>query len=66
MTLKLVSSGDDRALAIRDHALQLIRGRGALETQRGGPVRVVALETGPWRFEGIVNLVGYRARSTTR
>ncbi len=51
MTLKLVSSGDDRALAIRDHALQLLRGRGALETQRGGPVRVVALETGPWRFE---------------
>ena len=49
--MELVSSGDDRALAIRDHVLQLICGRGALETQRGGPVRVVALETGPWRFE---------------
>jgi hypothetical protein len=50
MTLKLVSPGDDRALAIRDRLLPLVRGRGALETQRG-PVRVVALETGPWRFE---------------
>ena len=44
MTLKLVSSGDDRALAIRDHLLPLVRGRGALELQRG-PVRPVVLRT---------------------
>jgi hypothetical protein len=50
MAMKLVHSADDRALAIRDHLLPLVRDRGALETQRGA-VRVVALETGPWRCE---------------
>jgi hypothetical protein len=50
MTPRLVSSGDGRALAIRDHLLALVRGRGALETQRG-PVRVVSLAVGPWAFE---------------
>jgi hypothetical protein len=47
MTLKLASSGDERALAIRDYLLPLIRERGALENQRG-PVRLIVLETGDW------------------
>jgi hypothetical protein len=47
MALKLVASGDDRALAIRDHLLPLVRARGALEAQRGA-VRLTTLETGPW------------------
>ena len=46
----LVSSGDDRALAIRDRLLPLVRGRGRLEVQRG-PVRLVVLRTGPWTVE---------------
>jgi len=50
MALRLVSSGDDRALAIRDRLLPLVRAHGALETQRG-PVRLVVLRTGPWIVE---------------
>ena len=50
MALKLVSSGDDRALAIRDHLLPLVREHGTLEVQRG-PVRLVVLRTGPWTVE---------------
>ena len=50
MTLRLVSSGDDRALAIRDRLLPLVRGHGTLEIQRG-PVRLVALRIGPWTVE---------------
>ena len=50
MALRLVSSGDDRALAIRDHLVPVIRGRGMLELQRG-LVRLVALRTGPWTIE---------------
>jgi hypothetical protein len=50
VALRLVSSGDGRALAIRDHLLPLAREHGTLETQRG-EVRVVALVTGPWRIE---------------
>ena len=50
MTLKLVGSSDDRALAIRDRLLALVREHGALELQRG-PVRLVALRTGPWAVE---------------
>ena len=50
MTLRLVSSGDDRALAIRDHLVPVVRERGMLELQRG-PVRLVALRTGPWTIE---------------
>ncbi len=50
MALKLVASGDDRALAIRDHLVPVVRGRGMLELQRG-PVRLVALRTGPWTIE---------------
>ncbi len=50
MTLTLVSSGDDRALAIRDRLVPLVRERGTLELQRG-PVRLVVLRTGPWAVE---------------
>jgi hypothetical protein len=46
MTLRLVSSSDDRALAIRDHLLPLVRERGTLEIQRG-PVRLMVLTIGP-------------------
>jgi hypothetical protein len=49
MTLRLVSSGDDRALAIRDHILPLLREYGALEVQRD-TVRVVELRIGAWIF----------------
>jgi hypothetical protein len=47
--LKLVSSGDDRALVIRDHVLPLVRARGSLEVQRG-LVRVITLQMPPWTF----------------
>jgi hypothetical protein len=49
MNLKLASSSDGRALAIRDHLLPLIRERGMLELQRG-PVRIVALQMDRWAF----------------
>ena len=38
MNLRLASSTDSRALAMRDHLLPLVRERGTLENQRG-PVR---------------------------
>jgi hypothetical protein len=47
MNLSLVSSSDDRALAIRDHLLPLVRDRGMLECQRDA-VRVIALQLDPW------------------
>lgn len=47
MSLKLVASNDDRALAIRDHLLLLVRRGGWLEVQRD-LVRVVTLEQAPW------------------
>jgi len=47
MTLRLASSGDDRALSIRDHLVPLVRARGLLEVQRG-TLRLVTLRTGPW------------------
>ena len=50
MALRLASSSDDRAQAIRDHLLPLVRERGTLELQRG-PVRLVVLRTGPWTVE---------------
>lgn len=49
MTLRLISSSDDRALAIRDHVLPLLRERGALEIQRD-TVRVVELRMAEWIF----------------
>jgi len=47
MTLRLVSSSDDRALAIRDHLLPLLHDRGTLEIQRD-TVRVVRLRLDAW------------------
>lgn len=47
MTLKLASSSDERALAIRDHLLPLIRARGRLQNQ-SGPVRLIVFETDDW------------------
>ena len=49
MALRLVSSGDDRALAIRDHILPLLREYGALEVQRDA-VRLIELRIGAWTF----------------
>ena len=49
MTLRLASSGDDRALAIRDHILPLLREYGALEVQRD-TVRLIELRIGAWTF----------------
>lgn len=50
MNLRLVSSGDGQALAIRDKVLPIVREHGTLEVQRGA-VRLTALRTGPWVFE---------------
>jgi hypothetical protein len=50
MSVKLVSSGDGQALAIRDHLVTRVRERGKLELQRDA-VRLTTLETGPWRLE---------------
>jgi hypothetical protein len=47
MTLRLVSSGDDRALVIRDYLLPLVRARGRLEVQRDA-MRLITLQMGPW------------------
>jgi hypothetical protein len=47
MVLTLVSSSDDRALAIRDHLLSLVREHGIVEVQRGS-VRLTALKIGAW------------------
>lgn len=47
MTLRLVSSSDDRALAIRDHLVRLVRDRGKQEVQRDS-VRLISFQTGPW------------------
>ena len=47
MTLRLVSSGDDRAVAIRDHLVPLVRLRGSQEVQRDS-VRLISLQQGPW------------------
>jgi hypothetical protein len=49
VTLRLISSSDDRALAIRDHLLPLLRDQGALEIQRD-TVRVVELRLAGWIF----------------
>ena len=46
MSLKLVASNKDRALAIRDHLLLLVRQGGGLEVQRDR-VRLVTLERLP-------------------
>ena len=50
MTVTLVCSNDDPALAIRNHLVPLVRRDGTLEVQRD-VVRVVALRTGEWLIE---------------
>ncbi|MBR0669331.1 hypothetical protein GXW71_33585 [Roseomonas hellenica] len=50
MNLTLVSSGDDQALAIRDHLLPLVREGGTLELQRDA-IRLLSLRTGAWTVE---------------
>jgi hypothetical protein len=47
MSFTLVSSSDDRALAIRDHLLPVVRERGRLQIQRG-PLRLIVFETSAW------------------
>lgn len=47
MSLTLVSSGDERALAIRDHLLAVVRVRGTLQMQ-DGPLRLIVFEAEPW------------------
>ncbi len=49
MTLRLVASGNDQALEIRDHVLKLLRRDGVLEVQRD-TVRLVELRVEPWIF----------------
>jgi len=46
MVLTLVSSDDDRALAIRDHVLPIVREHGTIEVQRSS-VRLTTLKLGP-------------------
>jgi len=41
MILRLVSSGDDRALTIRDHLVSLVRNSGDIEVQRDS-VRLIS------------------------
>ena len=50
MTLRLVSGSDDRARAIRDHVVPLLRQRGSLLAQRD-VVRVIELRLGVWSFQ---------------
>lgn len=47
MSLTLISSGDERALAIRDHLLTVVRARGRLQMQHG-PLRLIVFESDPW------------------
>lgn len=49
MSLRLVSSNNDRVLAIRDRILKLLRERGTLEVQRD-TVRVTELRLDAWVF----------------
>ncbi len=50
MALRLVSSGDGPALAIRDHLIPLVRERGTLEVQRDS-VRRITLRADAWVIE---------------
>ena len=49
MTLRLVSSSDDRACAIRDHIMPRLREHGLLLSQRD-VVRVIELRLDDWIF----------------
>ena len=52
MTLKVLTCGDARALALRDHILPIVRERGVLEDleHKDGSLRLLVVEQGPWRF----------------
>ena len=52
MTLRVAASGKDRALAIRDQVLPIVRAHGTLEDLEGkdSTLRLLVLEHGPWRF----------------
>ncbi|HZF76273.1 MAG TPA: hypothetical protein VE033_10635 [Acetobacteraceae bacterium] len=50
MALRLVTSGDGEALALRDHLVPLIRARGSIEVQRDS-VRIVAWRQDDWVLE---------------
>lgn len=45
----LAWSCEDRALAIRDHLLPIIRERGTLQEQQGA-IRLIRLRMAPWLF----------------
>ncbi|HLG88852.1 MAG TPA: hypothetical protein VKZ79_16815 [Alphaproteobacteria bacterium] len=49
MTLQLVSDNDDRARALRDHVMPLLRERGSLLQQRD-VVRLIELRLDGWLF----------------
>ncbi len=50
MALRLVSSGDGPALAIRDHLVPVVRRLGSIETQQGA-LRLVAFRPEGWAIE---------------
>ncbi|WP_237213344.1 hypothetical protein [Falsiroseomonas oryziterrae] len=50
MTLRLASSSDGPALAIRDHLVPLVRKRGTLQVQRDA-VRLIVLQAGELTIE---------------
>jgi hypothetical protein len=49
MNVRLVSNSDDRAVAIRDHILPLLREHGTVQVQRD-TVRLTELRMGDWAF----------------
>ena len=49
MNVRLVSDSDDRAIAIRDHILPLLRQHGTVQNQRD-TVRLTELRIGVWVF----------------
>ena len=48
-TVRLISNSDDRAVAIRDHILLLLRQHGDVQVQRDA-VRLTELRMGVWTF----------------
>lgn len=50
MALRLVSSGNDQALVIRDHLVRVVHEQGAVEVQRDA-VRLTVLRTGSLAVE---------------
>ena len=49
MTVRLATSNDHLAIAIRDHVLPLVRSLGTLQEQSGGLRRII-LSIDPWSF----------------